>query len=122
MTMIVPGTLIEQYYGLIDANDVAAVLRLFADDAVYERADATYAGKPRITRFFTEERQIRGRHVLEAIYSLDRKVIVSGRFEGVGAAGDARSVGFADFWTFDVAGLVTHRRTYLATGHQIVER
>jgi hypothetical protein len=45
-----------------------------------------------------------------------------GRFEGVGEKGDQRSVGFVDIWDFDDTDLVKKRRTFLATGHSVVQQ
>jgi ketosteroid isomerase-like protein len=116
--------LIAEYYPHIDRVDTDWVLALFAPDAVYDRADRTYAGIEAIGRFFREERQIRGEHRVERLWAdpATRSVFVTGRFEGHGAAGDARSVGFADVWEFDAAGRVKHRQSYLSLGHAYVER
>lgn len=122
MTDVLLGYTIQQYYRLIDDQKVEAVLDLFDETAVYQRADAVYEGKPAIACFFRNDRKIRGRHDLEQIYSLGHTVVAQGRFEGRGEAGDARSIGFADFWTFNANGLAVHRRTYLATGYEVVQR
>ena len=115
---------VSAYYPRIDAVDTEWVLALFADDAVYLRADAVYAGRPAIARFFCEERKIRGRHTIDRMW-IDHgsaSVVAVGRFDGLGIAGDTRSVRFADVWQFNEAGLVTQRQTYLALGHEYVER
>lgn len=112
--------IVEEYYGRIDASALDWVLELFADDAVYERAGVVYSGKERIARFFTEERLIRGRHTVEDIVSWGERAIVIGRFDGVGAAGDPRSVSFVDLWVFADDNRVRSRRTFLGTGHQLV--
>jgi hypothetical protein len=116
--------IVGEYYPHIDAVDTDWVIELFADDAVYRRADVTYTGLPAIARFFREERKIRGRHTLERMWidSPSRSVAVTGQFEGEGIAGDSRSVGFADVWQFNTAMLVARRQTYLALGHRYVER
>lgn len=115
---------VSEYYPHIDAVDTDWVLALFADDAIYFRADAVYAGRPAIARFFCEDRKIRGRHTIEKMW-MDRhsaSVVAVGRFDGQGVSGDSRSVRFADVWQFNEAGLVTQRQTFLALGHQYVER
>ena len=117
-----PCQRIAAYYGQIDAHDIDAILALFAPEAVYERAGKAYEGKERISRFFREERLIRGRHEVSEIWQVPGHVIAVGAFIGQGAAGDPRHVGFADVWTFGPADEVTKRRTYLATGHAVVER
>ena len=118
------GKTVSDYYPHIDAVDVDWVIALFADDAVYFRADAVYCGRPAIARFFREERKIRGRHTIEQMWvdQASTSVIVVGEFEGHGACGDSRCVGFADQWRFNESGLVTQRRTFLALGHKYVER
>ena len=114
---------IRTYYERIDANDTDWVLKLFAPDAVYERADAVYAGHEELRQFFCERRQIRGTHAVEAIWSVDgdSKAIAVGRFSGRGAAGDARDVEFVDIWYFADDASVTRRRTFLALGNRYVE-
>ena len=114
---------IRTYYQRIDANDTDWVLRLFAPDAVYERADATYTGQEELRRFFCEKRQIRGEHAVEAIWAVDdaSTVIAVGRFSGAGAAGDAREVEFVDIWYFNAGGSAKRRRTFLALGSRYVE-
>lgn len=116
--------IIAGYYPAIDRSDVEQILRLFAEDAVYQRADVEYRHLPAIRKFFSEDRQIRGRHVIDGFWAdeASRTVFVTGRFEGQGAAGDARSVGFADIWHFSDAELVSKRQTFLALGHSYVER
>lgn len=113
--------IVERYYGHVDACAFEAIIDMFAENAVYERAGMIYEGKARIARFFAEERLIRGRHLLEDMVCWGERAIVLGRFEGVGAAGDPRSVGFVDIWEFDATGRVKRRRTLLAAGHQIVQ-
>ena len=113
---------ITDCYRRIDAQDIDAVLRLFADDAIYRRADRVYRGKPRIDRFFREERLIRGHHAVEAVWQVPGHVIALGQFDGAGVQGDPRSVGFVDIWTFGAGDCVAERRTFLATGHALVER
>lgn len=115
---------IADYYLAIDQQRIDWVLSLFAPDAVYERADARYDGRAAITDFFSNRRRIRGTHHIETLWATeqDDAVFVTGRFEGVGEEGDARSIGFADVWTFGTSGQVVRRQTFLATGHGYVER
>src|SRR5687768_15699343 len=93
--------LIREYYRRIDAVDLDWVLALFAPDAVYERADATYEGSAAISKFFREDRQIRGEHEIDHIWCDGDSLVATGEFRGQGAAGDARNVRFADVWMFD---------------------
>ena len=119
-----PADIVREYYPRIDGVETDWVIDLFAPEAVYERADATYTGRSAIDRFFRHERLIRGAHIIDDLWSDDatRTVFVTGRFEGCGAQGDARGVKFADVWQFDVVGKVTKRQTFLGLGHAYVER
>jgi len=113
---------IGAYYEHIDAGDTDSVLMLFSPDAVYERADATYRGAKAMREFFCVRRLIKGTHKVERIWLVDSAtVLVLGRFDGVGAEGDQRSVGFADIWHFSDGDQVDHRRTFLALGHDYIQ-
>lgn len=116
--------LIREYYARIDRCDTDWVVDLFDDDAVYERAEAVYRGRPEIARFFREERRIRGVHHIEQLLSSDDGdlVVAIGHFDGSGAAGDARHVGFADVWQFGSGGRIDLRRTFLARGSDYVRQ
>lgn len=110
--------LVAGYYQAIDRSDVESIVRLFALDAVYDRAGVEYRHMPEIRKFFSEDRQMSGAHIITSLWSDDktRSVFVTGRFEGKTAAGDAHSFGFADVWRFNAAGLVSKRESYLALG------
>jgi ketosteroid isomerase-like protein len=111
--------LVAAYYPAIDRSDVERILRMFAEDAVYERAGVEYRDLASIRKFFSEDRQIRGEHVINRVWAdeASRTVFVTGRFEGQGADGDPRSFGFADVWHFNEADLVSKRQSFLALGH-----
>ncbi|MES2059321.1 MAG: nuclear transport factor 2 family protein [Pseudomonadota bacterium] len=115
---------IVEYYPHIDRVETDWVLALFAPEAIYERADIVYDGIAAIDRFFRQERQIRGAHIIDRLWSDDDSgtVFVTGRFEGQGVGGDAREVKFADIWQFNGSGKVVRRQTYLGLGHAYVER
>ena len=114
--------LIREYYARIDAQDTSWVLALFTRDATYERAGVVYHGETAIRDFFCLQRQIRGIHSIEHLWSVDDDIVFAvGRFEGVGAAGDPRCIRFADVWWLSAAEHVFRRETFLATGHQYVE-
>lgn len=115
---------VEAYYPAIDNLDTECVLALFAEDAIYQRADAEYRTFTEIRDFFCNERKIRGRHEIAHLWADEDAgfVFVTGRFEGVGEKGDSRRVEFADVWHFNPDGLVDRRKTYLALGHAYVER
>nr|WP_298728968.1 nuclear transport factor 2 family protein [uncultured Steroidobacter sp.] len=115
---------ITDYYPRIDRLDTDWVIALFSEDAIYFRADATYSGRTAIARFFREQRKIRGRHTVDRMWTdhSSASVVAVGRFDGEGESGDSRCVRFADVWQFNEAGLVTQRQTFLALGHEYVER
>lgn len=116
--------IIREYYARIDRCDTDWVVDLFDDEAVYERAETVYRGRPEIARFFREERRIRGHHRIDDLLtSHDGDLVVAiGCFRGTGAAGDARQVGFADVWQFGSGGRIRCRRTFLARGSDYVRR
>lgn len=113
---------VEEYYSRIDQSDVAWVVSRFSPDAVYERADVSYHGIGEISRFFSEQRLIRGVHRIDALVTNpeDDLVIAMGRFTGTGHQGEPKDVGFADVWHFDAEGLVKKRQTFLALGNAYV--
>lgn len=113
--------LIADYYKRVDAQDLDWVLALFADDAVYDRADASYVGIDAITRFYRGERKILGAHTLDSIASSEELVMVTGVFSGKGHDGSSKHIGFADAWQFNNTGQVARRRTYLALGSDYVK-
>lgn len=106
------------YYTAIDRSDVEHVLRMFADEAIYDRAGVEYRSVPAIRKFFCEDRQVTGRHEVEDIWAdnASRTVIAAGRFEGHDTAGQPRAFGFCDIWRFDEAGRVAKRQSFLALG------
>lgn len=53
-----------------------------------------------------------GRHVLTCTVGNGRLVAVHGEFRGQLKNGERVSVGFADFFTFDDAGRIIHRKTF----------
>lgn len=116
--------LVASYYPAIDHSDIEHIVGLFAEDASYDRAGIEYRPLSKIRKFFAEDRQISGVHILSGLWSdeASRTVFVTGRFEGQGANGDPRSFGFADVWQFDEANLVSKRQSFLALGHDHATR
>ncbi|MDE1918385.1 MAG: nuclear transport factor 2 family protein [Sphingomonadales bacterium] len=113
---------IREYYRRIDADDLDWVLSIFAEDAVYDRADATYRGIDAVSEFFRVTRRISGIHEIDRVWSVDPwTVVATGQFAGTGVAGDVRAVRFVDIWHFDAGTHVDRRQTYLALGHEYVE-
>ena len=111
---------VVEYYRRVDAGDLEWVLELFADDSAYTRAEAHYGSKAEIADFYRGDRKITGVHTVREIFCDDGAVICNGVFDGHGADGSEKHVGFADFWVFDDNGRVTTRRTYLAVGSAVV--
>jgi ketosteroid isomerase-like protein len=60
---------VRRYYSLVDANDVAGIVDLFTDDAVYHRPGyEPLVGRQDLERFYREDRVIQaGAHRLTAI-------------------------------------------------------
>jgi len=112
--------IVELYYKKIDARDIDWVVNMFADQAVYERAEASYAGKKAIADFYTNGRKIQGKHTIEPVIAEGERVVAYGEFNGVGAQNQPLHIGFCDVWTFKDA-LVVKRQTYLAMGSQYVK-
>ncbi|MBS0420076.1 MAG: nuclear transport factor 2 family protein [Proteobacteria bacterium] len=114
-------TIVREYYQRIDANDVDWVLARFSPQATYDRAGVTYRGAHEIRDFFCVQRQIRGVHRIEELWTAAPHVVfVLGQFSGAGASGDARTVRFSDVWWFDPDSRISHRETFLARGHDYV--
>lgn len=109
------------YYPRVDAGDVEWVIDMFAEHSEYQRADEPYIGKQAIADFYRRDRKITGKHRLEYVIGDENAVIANGVFEGFGADGSAKKIGFADVWVFDDTGLVTSRKTYLAAGSSYVK-
>ena len=112
---------VKQYYPKVDSGDIDWIIDLFDDNGVYVRADVSYSGKNEIKDFYENDRKITGKHTVEKIFTENNSIAVNGVFEGVGADGAAKKVGFADFWTFKDNGKVGMRRTYLAIGSDYVK-
>lgn len=112
------------YYRNVDCEDIDAVMALFAEDAIYERADARYMGKAEIEHFYRNQRMIRGAHTLDRTCHQEsaKRVFVTGQFEGRGANEALRLVRFTDVWEFNDQNKVRRRETYLALGHAYVEK
>jgi steroid delta-isomerase len=100
-------------YRLIDAGDVDGMLKLFADDAVYQRPGyPPLAGSAALRVFYTSTRMIRqGVHILHTLVVSGDVVAVEGTFRGTLKDGSAVEQRFADF--FRLCGhRVSERRTY----------
>ncbi len=117
-----PAAAVGEYYRRVDQQDLDWIIELFDDAAVYRRAGTTYEGASSIANFFRNERLIRGVHTLRAVMPDKSGSVVTavGNFSGVGERGDPRDVDFVDLWTFQGAGRVIRRETFLALGSEYV--
>lgn len=111
-----PGHLavVRRYYELVDADDVAGLVALFAPEAVYRRPGyEPLRGRAALTAFYSGTRVIAsGRHTVETEVVGPGGVAVNGTFEGTLKDGSARRLRWADFYTFTPEGLVATRDTF----------
>lgn len=112
--------MIQTYYALIDQKNIPAVLKLFAEEASYVRADRSLQGKNEIQKFYESERRLDGTHTIKHHYQLADTVIVQGYFEGINGQGENISLGFSDFFQIKNSQII-HRHTYLAQGAEVVQ-
>jgi ketosteroid isomerase-like protein len=105
---------VEDYYAHIDAQDLASVIHLFADDAVYCRPGyEPLVGTTSIEAFYRHTRVIQGgEHQIEVLVQEGRDVAVRGVFRGRLRNGTEVDVRFADFWCFNRECRVARRDTY----------
>lgn len=107
------AALARRYYATVDAGDPAATSALFSADARYDRPGYdTFAGDA-IRDFYAGERVIAsGAHTITELVVDGNAAAVRGTFDGVLTTGAEAHEGFADFFTFDDAGLIATRTTY----------
>jgi len=111
---------VKEYYARIDAGEVDWVVDLFADACRYDRAGATYRGKPAVRRFYDHERKVKLTHYDLRFWHAGHDVFVEGAFAGHGSDNSPRRGEFADHWTFNEAGRVVCRRTSLFSGAEFI--
>ena len=113
---------VREYYRRIDAGDNEWVVRMFAPDAEYQRADSTMRGVEALRAFYVGgERKIRGVHTMTRLdLSRSGDVLVEGEFRGTGAKGQPVQTGFSDRWRFE-GNQVGFRKTTLAQGASYVK-
>ncbi|HEX4831896.1 MAG TPA: nuclear transport factor 2 family protein [Trebonia sp.] len=106
--------LIQRYYELVDAGDVAAMVALFQPGAVYCRPGyPPMAGHAEITEFYARQRKFRsGSHHLTAVLDAGARVAVHGQFNGVLHDGAPMELRFADFFEVGDDGRFSRRDTY----------
>lgn len=108
--------LVARYYDSVDMGDLEALLALFDESIRYLRPGyAPILGKPRLRRFYAEERTVRhGHHKLLNVVAAGDHIAVEGVFTGVLRDGSEISdLGFADFFVL-ANGLIAERHTYFA--------
>ncbi|GMA21432.1 nuclear transport factor 2 family protein [Arsenicicoccus piscis] len=105
---------VAAYYTYVDADDVSALVDLFAPDAVYRRPGyEPIQGHAGLREFYTGERVIvSGRHQVQTMVIESDTAAVSGTFEGELRDGSSASLEFADFYTFDETGRFASRQTF----------
>lgn len=109
--------LVDHYYEAIDADDLEAVLSLFASDAVYIRGSKpAYSGIEAIENFFRNQRNLKGRHgIIEKIAS-PPYITVTGYFIG------SKLTTLPDGTTEEQPAECTFRDTFLITNGKIEHR
>lgn len=107
-------TQVRRYYDLVDSGDVAGLVALFADDAVYHRPGyPPLAGRRDLERFYRDQRVIRtGRHTVSTLIVSGAEVAVNGEFRGELHNGEVVSLRFADFFVVNPDGTFARRDTY----------
>lgn len=106
------------HYDLVDKGDLAAVIDLYAPDAVYRRPGyGTFHGRNAVADFYLRLRQIRlSKHSITAVITEAENVAVQGEFSGVGPRGELIDLRFSDFFVLGPDGCFIARDTfYFAT-------
>lgn len=104
---------VDRYYELVDAQDLDAMLDLFADDARYERPGyEPLSGRGDLEAFYRNDRVIAsGAHTLDDVVIEGDTAAVRGRFDGELKDGRSVSVRFADFFRYE-SDRIAERHTY----------
>lgn len=104
----------EHYYALVDDNDVAGLLDLFAPDAVYHRPGySPLIGRTELEQFYSADRVIaEGKHSLHSIVADGATVAAHGEFSGTLKDGSAAHLRFADFFVVGEDGRFARRDTF----------
>ncbi|WP_035303624.1 nuclear transport factor 2 family protein [Actinokineospora inagensis] len=102
------------YYELVDANDVPALLALFADDAAYHRPGYDpLVGQDMLRHFYQDERVIAaGHHHVDQLVAGDHEIAVNGTFTGTLRDSTDITLRFADFFRLNRTGLIYRRDTF----------
>jgi steroid Delta-isomerase len=109
--------LVRRYYEMVDAKDVAGLIRLFAPDATYHRPGyPCLVGRAELEQFYRDQRIIlEGSHTLTKIVVCERDVAVHGEFAGLLRDGRQVRLRFADFFSLTPDGLFENRETFFFT-------
>ncbi len=103
------------YYNFVDRKEYEHLLDLFADDIIYRRCSQVFNGKEALRNFYTQERDLLGKHRLENVLGENNVVVVEGRFEGT-KNDSPFQVRFSDFFWFNANGRIKERHTYTDQG------
>ena len=108
------NTPVHAMFAAIDRADWDALAGLLHPAAVYERPGyPPLAGRPRIMRFYREERQVVcGRHDVEGTVTESGQAAAWGRMRGTLRDGSSADLQFAEIYSVDGSGLIVHRRSY----------
>lgn len=103
---------VREYYELVDANEYAELVALFAPDVVYERpGQPPLEGREELLAFYREGRPLEeGSHTIHAVVPDGDTVAVRGTYSGL-QGGETVEFGFADFHQFE-DGLIARRHTF----------
>lgn len=109
--------LMRSHYALIDAADIAGLLRLYAEDVAYHRPGyPPLAGSAALDHFYRFDRVIRdGRHTVETVVAAGNDVAVHGSFSGSLHDGTPVAHRFAEFFVLDPRGRIARRDTFFFT-------
>ncbi|MEU8389524.1 nuclear transport factor 2 family protein [Micromonospora sp. NPDC048843] len=103
-----------RYYEVVDADDVPALIDLFAPDAVYYRPGyPPMRGHADLRRFYVDERVIaEGHHSIASAVADGNRVATHGEFAGTLKDGQKVELRFADFFELGPDGRFARRDTF----------
>ena len=105
---------IYRYYRLVDQGDVDSVVKLFAENAIYERPGYDpMIGRDQLDKFYGSQRIIdSGQHTVVKMLVNSSYVAVEGEFAGRLKDGGTVDLRFADFFVVNDGLLIEARNTY----------
>jgi len=108
---------IIQYYDLVDAGDIEALLSLFSTDIYYRRCKQEIRGEKEFRNFYENDRSISGKHTITKLFEIDEKTfVVEGTFLGNRKTGEPLSIGFTDIHYLNDEDKIYERHTYTDQG------